>query len=963
MTRALNVVAMQSLSTSITRTPLPVNLDRARSALDGLDAASGTAWYDLLFGVAGSSSYLARLIGKHGEWLESVADADPQNALAGILHDLQSATVPEAPRSDVAKALRVAKSRAALLIALADLSGVWPLASVTRALTDLADACAGAAARWLLSQELARGKLPGLEADALETGAAYTLLAMGKMGAGELNYSSDIDLIALFDETQFSRDDALEARARYIHVTRQLVSLLSENTSDGYAFRTDLRLRPSPSTTAVCMAMGAAEAYYESVGRTWERAAHIKARPLIDVRAGNEYLAMLAPFIWRRHLDFAAIEDTHEMLRKIRAQKARFTIRDLPGHDLKLGPGGIREIEFFAQTRQLIVGGRDPSLRVPTTVGALTALEEAGWIAADVRDQLTTDYTELRTLEHRLQMMDDAQTHSVPTSREARVQFAALCGEADLDRFEQSVVERLKRVHSLTEEFYKPVAKPSGSAPLATTTEQELAEAGFSRPGDALRQIERWEHGGIAATRSERAREMFLRLRPQIISRLSGATDPDNALIHFDRFLSGLPTGVQVFSLFSANPNLLDLIVEICAAAPKLAAYLGRRPQTLDALVDHDFWSPLPDRQVLEADLNTRLDLESDYESVLDASRRWAREHVFQAGVHTLRGTVDQRESGQAFTAIAIASISGLLPHVINQFAERHGQPPGNGIAVLAMGKLGSGEMTAGSDLDLIIIYDAAGVTESDGRKPLAPGMYYPRLTQALVAALTAPTAEGALYEVDMRLRPSGKKGPVAVSLAAFEQYQQNDAWVWEHLALMRASLITGSEALKAQIEAIIAQALSARKQSPSVIEEAAKMRDRLAEANAVERQNPWELKLAAGGIMEIEFTIQTGALFHGLAHGRPMPEQLSSLSDCGWLDQFEATTLSEALAFQQQLQQIERIALDGSLDPEALGAELRNVLTRSAKVETFEDLAARLQRHQAQAAKICARLIGADAP
>ena len=958
---------MTSLSGSPTRAPIPLNLDRAEAALEGLDAAPGTPWHDLVLGTAGSSNYLARLIQKHRDWLNTVAGDDPDATLTTLIRDMRSATAPDAPkagvsRTDVSRALRTAKTRAALLIALSDLGGLWDLTAVTRALTTLADACTEAAARWLLAQEIARGKLPGMTMDALDTGAGYTLLAMGKMGAAELNYSSDIDLIALFDETQFDPDDVLEARARYIHVTRQLVQLLSENTADGYAFRTDLRLRPSPSTTPVCMAMGAAEAYYESVGRTWERAAHIKARPLVDTAAGNRYLDTLTPFVWRRHLDFAAIEDTHEMLRKIRAQKAQFTTDHLPGHDLKLGPGGIREIEFFAQTRQLIVGGRDPALRVSTTRGALAALEGAGWIAVEVRDQLSADYVELRTTEHRLQMLEDAQTHTVPTSAEVRQQLAALSGEADVAVFEKALVERLTRVHAMTEEFYAPVAKPARRTDLVAVTEASLAEAGFDRPGDALRQIERWEAGGIAATRSERSREIFLRLQPQILRRLSGAADPDQALIHFDRFLSGLPSGVQVFSLFSANPNLLDLIVEICAAAPRLALYLGRRPQTLDALVDMDFWSPLPDRNVLEADLTARLVLESDYEDVLDTARRWAREQWFRAGVHTLRGTIDHRGAGQAFTSIAAASIAGLMPHVIRQFGERHGPPPGNGMAVLAMGKLGSGEMTAGSDLDLIIVYDAAGATESEGRKPLTPSAYYPRLTQALVAALTAPTAEGALYEVDMRLRPSGKKGPVAVSLAAFEQYQLNEAWVWEHLALTRAALITGSPELRDRIEAIIDQALSARQGAPDVLTEAAKMRERLAEANAADRRNPWSLKLAAGGIMEIEFVAQAGALMLGLPHGQPMPDQIATLAERGWIGADDAEALSDALAIQQCLQQIERIALEGALNPDALGAELRSVMLRAVDLPDFEALSSRLTSLQERAAAIAAARIDAAA-
>ncbi|MEM9060938.1 MAG: bifunctional [glutamine synthetase] adenylyltransferase/[glutamine synthetase]-adenylyl-L-tyrosine phosphorylase [Pseudomonadota bacterium] len=949
---------MPSLTNAITSAPIPVNIDRADSAVARLEIARGTQLHDLIHGATGASPYLARLTARHADWLSEIAENEPTATFEELLKTVRSAASAETTRSELLTILRSAKSRAALLIALADLGGVWPLMTVTNALTSLADTCAETTARWLLAQELDRDRLPGLDIGALDHGAGYTLLAMGKMGAGELNYSSDIDLIALFDETLFERQDAVEAKARYIHVTRQLVQILSENTSAGYVFRTDLRLRPSPSTTPVCMAMGAAEGYYESVGRTWERAAHIKARPLVDRTAGGTYLEALTPFVWRRHLDFAAIEDTHEMLRKIREQKARFTIAHLPGHDLKLGPGGIREIEFFAQTRQLITGGRDPALRMPTTLGALDALTGAGWISDSVRDALSADYIELRTIEHRLQMLEDAQTHSVPTSEEARRQVAALCGESDIERFESGIVDLLKRVHGTTEEFYLPVARSDRSkAPVEIVSAESLGAMNFARPEDALRQIERWDEGGIAATRSDRARELFLKLRPQILERLAGASDPDQALVHFDRFLSGLPAGVQVFSLFSANPNLLDLIVEICATAPRLALYLGRRPQTLDAFLDQDFWSPLPSAEILTADLVARLALADDYERKLDEVRRWAREMRFRAGVQVLRGTADNQAAGRAFTSIAVASVDALLPHVIDQFAERHGRPPGLGMSILAMGKLGSGEMTSGSDLDLIIIYDADGALESDGRKPLSPGVYYPRLTQSLVAALTAPTAEGALYEVDMRLRPSGRQGPVAVSFASFESYQTEEAWVWEHLALMRASLITGSLGLRDRIEGVIGEVLRRRTGSVSVMTEALEMRDRIADARETDRKNSWDLKQAEGGILEIEFTIQTGCLMNGLPHGRPMYAQIEDLANSGWLDAAEAGCLREALEFQQSLQQVERIALEDSIVPETLGAGLQEVMARAVGAESFDAVSERLRDLQQAGAAVCTRV------
>jgi glutamate-ammonia-ligase adenylyltransferase len=956
---------MRALADRITATPVAFDRERAAAVLADGDPALGRGELgELIRGATGSSPYLARLAARHQDWLAEAVAQSPEAALDAILDGMRAAVDEAASQAagqaPVRQALRRAKARAALLIALADLGGVWQLAEVTGALTRLADAAVAAAARWLLAGELRAGRLPGLDEAALETGAGYVLLAMGKMGAGELNFSSDIDLIALFDDARFGADDVLDARARYIHVTKQLVKLVSENTEDGYVFRTDLRLRPSPSTTPVCMAIDAAERYYESVGRTWERAAHIKARPLVDDAAGAAYLATLAPFIWRRHLDFAAIEDAHEMLRRIRAQKARFTAGELPGHDLKLGPGGIREIEFFVQTRQLIVGGREPALRVPTTLGGLDALVSGGWVEGDVRDVLAQDYRALRAVEHRLQMMEDAQTHAVPRSPDARTRLAMLSGEADRDAFERRLAERLARVHATCEEFFAPGA---GRAPAPAETlldEARLAERGFERPADAARQIARWHEGQIPATRGERARGLFRQLEPQIVDRLAGAASPDQALVHFDRFLSGLPAGVQLFSLFAANPQLLELIVEICAAAPRLALYLGRHPQTLDALLDRDFWEPMPGREAMAAELAARLAPEDGYERVLDASRRWAREAWFRAGVHVLRAIADEAEAGAAFTAIAETCIVALYPHVVADFARKHGAPPGQGLAVLAMGKLGSAEMTARSDLDLITVYDAGGEESSDGPRPLAPSVYYPRLTQALIAALTAPTAEGALYEVDMRLRPSGRQGPVAVSLASFDAYQTEKAWVWEHLALLRARVVAGPEALGAAIDMVVGRALAARRGAAEVMAEASAMRARIAGATAGERANPWSLKHAAGSLMEIEFLAQTGTLAMGLGRCRTARAALPRLAEAGWIGADAARDLLDALVFLQRLQQVERVALDGPLDPGAIGAELRRVLLRAAGAADFDALEAALVGHQQRAGAIVARVFGA---
>lgn len=956
-----------ALADRLTRAPLAHDPARAQALLSELPPElRGGRLGEVVLGAAASAPYLARLIERHADWLAGAAGLAPEAALRTLLADLAETASSAPDERMLASALRQTKSRAALLIALADLGGAWDLRETTGALSRLAERSIAAAAQWLLAEAVRRKRLPGIGQDDLPTGAGYSVIAMGKLGAGELNFSSDIDLICLFDQERFSPGDYAEAKMGFIKVTRGLVRLLADQTGEGYVFRTDLRLRPAPSTTPVCMAMEAAERYYESLGRTWERAAHIKARTVAgDLTAGDAYLARLSPFVWRRHLDFAAIEDTYDMLRKIREKKGKFTPAGLPGHDMKLGPGGIREIEFFAQTRQLIGGGRHPEIRSRSTLEALTALGRLGWVEAPAVATLSADYAAHRELEHRLQMVEDAQTQTIPMAEEARDRVAALSGWSDRRAWERAIADRLARVHSATEAFFGPdprLRRDGGAsdAPPDEITPGWLAEQGFERPDDACRRIERWRSGSLPATRMPRSRRLYARLEPRLISELSAAARPDEAIAEFDRFLSGLPAGVQVFSLFSANPHLLDLIVGTCALAPKLAAHLGLEPKALDALLAADFFEPMPGTAALTEELADWAAREADYERVLDAARRWARESRFRAGLQVLKGKAGPVEAGAAFSAIAEACLAVLLPRVVGEFAKRHGPPPGRGLSVIAMGKLGSREMTAGSDLDLIIVYDAAGAEASDGPRPLAPPVYYPRLTQALLAALTAPTAEGRLYEVDMRLRPSGRQGPVAVSLASFESYQRETAWVWEHMALTRARVVAGDPGLGADAEAVAAEALAARAGTPAVLSEAREMRARLLEAHARDRTRPWALKHAAGGLMEIEFLAQAGVLALGLGGVRSAREALPGLADAGWIAPETATALIAAHALQSHLQHIERVALETPFEPEAAGAGLKAAMAQATGHQSFAALEAQLLSAQAEASAVVATVFDA---
>lgn len=918
---------------NLTRCPRAHNPERGDEAVALVPDLHPDA-RDLIRGTAGSSPYLASLIAKEATWLARALETSET-----CLQDEITAT-HTAPQQGIGDFLRRGKRRVALLTALADLGGAWPLAKVTGALSDFADAACHSALRAGLAVQIKRKKLPGKSEDDLKDAAGMCVLAMGKMGAGELNYSSDIDLICLFDETRFDPDDFHDARASFVRATRAMTATLSEMTAQGYVFRTDLRLRPDPAVTPVCMSMEAAERYYESLGRTWERAAYIKARVAAgDQVSGNRFLKDLSPFVWRRHLDFAAIQDAHDMRLAIRQHKGLGGPITLPGHNMKLGRGGIREIEFFTQTRQLISGGRDPDLRSRGTIESLNALAQKGWVDPSMAQSLAEHYTAHRTVEHRLQMVQDAQTHSLPKDDDGFERLACLM-DRDVVALKAELKERLAAVHEMTEGFFAPVPTEAGAEDLL---DSDMLSRWLSYP----------------ALRSERSREVFARLRPDLLARLARSSRPEDALLTFDRFLAGLPAGVQLFSLLEANPQLTDLLIDVTGTSPRLAQHLSRNAGVFDAVIGGDFFTDWPEQGGLETLLHERLLREMDYESRLDAVRLWAKEWHFRVGVHLLRGLIDPEDAARQYSDIARAVLSELWPVVSDQFSIRHGPPPGRGAVVLGMGSLGAGRLNANSDLDLIVIYDPLDCDVSTGEKPLSTRPYYARLTQALITALTAPMAQGRLFEVDMRLRPSGNQGPVATSWASFQSYQVKEAWIWEHLALTRARVIAGPEALAQDVTSFLNTLLQTKRDRAVVVEETAQMRTRIQAAKPP--TSIWESKVGPGRLQDIELLAQAGALLKGDTSGQT-DAGLAAAVASGLLSDAEGRALNALYALYSSLYQVARLLSEKPLEVQALGPAGQSFLLRVLEEDTMECLEQRLTESYARSAAIIdAALTGPD--
>jgi glutamate-ammonia-ligase adenylyltransferase len=923
----------------------------------------------VLGGIAEAAPFLWNAIEARPARLLRLLGADPARSLASLAEKTKLAAARARSQLELMRILREFKLESALLIALTDIGGVWALPRITEALTRVADIAVALTVDHLLKHAARQKKIKSANPNNPQSGCGYIVLAMGKMGAGELNFSSDIDLMVFFDVGVALADD-LEPAPFFIGLTRDLIKILQARTSDGYVFRVDLRLRPDPSSTQIAISTAAALDYYESRGQNWERAALIKARACAgDLAAGEQFLRDLSPFIWRKYLDYAAIADVHEMKRQIHAYRGHGEIA-VEGHNIKLGRGGIREIEFFVQTQQLIAGGRHAELRDRGTVVTLAALTADGWIDEEARDELAAAYDFLRTVEHRLQMMTDEQTHTLPAAAEALDVFARFLGYPSRDEFADVLVGHLRHV----ERHYVRLFE---RAPALLARQQQLSFESFERDGELFERltqmgfrrapeivdaVRNWRSGAYRAVRGEQARENLVNLIPVILDQLSRAENPDAGFAAFDRFLAGLRAGGRLFSLLRQNPELVRFVALIIGAAPRLADILARHPHFIDPLVDPGFFGALPDEARLRQNLERSLTDTSGFEAMLDAIRLFGQEHMFLIGARIISGSLSAQQAGETFARLADVLLNVVHRWVQAEFAKTHGYISGGESAVLALGRLGAREMTASSDLDLIVVYDFDQEhPQSDGRRPLHGSQYFARLTQRMIGALTVQTNYGVLYPVDMRLRPSGRSGPVATQIDGFKHYQEHEAWTWEHMALTRARVVSGTQDFSAGVEAVIREVLCRPRDVPAIAGDVVDMRGAIAREKG--DADPWDLKYAAGGLIDIEFIAQ----FLQLAHAAELPEildtstarTLENAERLGVLAPQDAAVLRPAVRLFHDLTQILRLCLPASFDPQAASPGILALLARAADLPDFPTLSAHLTDTQRAVRVSFIRILG----
>ncbi len=905
----------------------------------------------LIHATAGNSPFLARLLRRHPEQLSHHLIHGPAHALNLI--ECELAALPfDITQAECMRSLRHLKARAALSIALADISGAWNLQEITAALSAFAEQIVTRTLRILLCQAAAKGELALNTVSATpENGTGLIVLGMGKLGGRELNYSSDIDLIVLFDKEKLPYTGPKNPQAFLNKLTQELVHILEQRTPEGYVFRTDLRLRPDPMSTPLAVSIPAALTYYETVGQNWERAAMIKARPIAgDHVAGEAFLRELVPFIWRKTLDFATIADIHSIKRQMNIA-ADQTIT-LASHNIKTGIGGIREIEFFVATQQLVWGGRIPELRVAPTLAALDRLTEHALVTPAQRDILTQSYHFLRMLEHRLQMRNDEQTHTLPASAEEMQALSMFMGFSAYEHFSETCLATLSTVHSIYSESMNGNEPPlSVDGNLVFTgveadpqTLRTLERMGYQETTRVSDIIQGWHRGHRRSTKSKRSRQVLTELVPALLTAFGKTANPDSAFFHFDAFIDRLPSGAQIFSLFHSRPELLTLVADILGSAPALGDTLSKDPSLLDGVLEANFFTDLPTKDELENLLTERLRYSHDYEQKMSYLRIFNNEKRFQAGVHLLKRLATPKRCGAFLSDLAEVILQSAMQEVWAEYATHSAFQKNTPFAVLGLGKLGGREMTFDSDLDIIFLYE----DEEDSASEIRTHLH--RVSQRLVSALTLLTREGRLYEVDTRLRPGGTDGPLATALSACDTYFEKSAWTYEHMALSRARVVaTNNPDFATNVETVVRTHVLKRRDSNALLRDVLDMRARI--AKEFPTTNPWALKHVRGGMVDIDFIAQYLVLRHAHTHpalwqrgARAVFEQALAAKI---VDEATAMSLIQAKKFLSDLLSLLRLSAPGGVIQDDAPTGLKRLLVEGMRMENFEALKAQVLAHQ----------------
>jgi [glutamine synthetase] adenylyltransferase / [glutamine synthetase]-adenylyl-L-tyrosine phosphorylase len=864
---------------------------------------------ELVAGILAHSPFLAQAMRLAPEALLETLSANPGQRLDAIFETARQALSGLCDLAEAMAPLRCMRRDVAVLVALADIGGVWPLMEVTAALTSAADLAVSLTIDIALRQAAESGRIKLLDAANPGPGSGLVVLALGKHGAGELNYSSDIDLVLFFDAEVAEAAGVSDPTAFFARISRELTKTLQERTGDGYVHRVDLRLRPDPGSTPPAVSLTSAYAYYESVGQNWERAAYIKARSIAgDIGLGERFLKDLTPFIWRKYFDFAAIADIHAMKRQIQAVKGHETIA-VAGHDVKLGRGGIREVEFFVQTQQLVFGGRNPVLRGRRTLDMLAALARGERISVAARDGMSDAYRELRRIEHRLQMRHDEQTQRLPddpADLEAFARFAGFRGLAAFDKSLRRTAQTVERHYAQLFEAGPSLASDAGTlsftgADLDPQTLATLRQLGFRNAEAAAETVRGWHFGRRPAVSSARAREALTELTPSLLVAIGRTAGPDSGLAALDRAFERMPAANELMTLLRSNAMFFALFAELLGGAPRLAGVLSTHPHVLDGVIDPGFVNHALSTSDIMERIRADVGVPVDREDFLDRLRDAVRPEAFLIGARLLSGILAPERAGMAYTSLAEAAIAVAFSETRRFFEQEHGCILGAEIAVIAMGRLGSRNLTAGSDLDLVIVYDRpedAGA--SNGPKPLDPVSYHIRLVQRLMAALSAPTRRGTLYEIDLRLRPEGNKSPPATQWSSFLAYHDKGAETWELMALAKARVIAGDQALGAVAAARIAEVLSRPRDAAKVAAHARAMRALLASEKG--NDIPWDLKRAAGGLTDLDFLAE----YLVLTAAHAAPALLCQRAD----DVFKAATGAGLLTAQQGVELVSAFRL-----------------------------------------------------